>query len=100
MRIVLENWSDHGRRLAITPELWDRMFEPGPQTEKGRWWRYRLPGHGVVAWPRYITALQEAGYGGVLSIEHEDVVWGWGTDTERAKRGLILAKRFLVPYVV
>lgn len=36
------------------------------------WWRYVIPGFGVINWGEYIAALRAAGYDGVLSIEHED----------------------------
>ena len=31
-----------------------------------------VPGFGEISWGRYILALKETGYEGVLSIEHED----------------------------
>lgn len=36
------------------------------------WWRYVLPGFGVIKWGEYISYLKHNGYDGVLSIEHED----------------------------
>jgi sugar phosphate isomerase/epimerase len=36
------------------------------------WWRYAIPGYGAIPWGQYIGHLREAGYKGVLSIEHED----------------------------
>ena len=38
----------------------------------GRGFRFRVPGWGDLDWRELITELQLAGYGGVLSIEHED----------------------------
>jgi sugar phosphate isomerase/epimerase len=61
------------------------------------WWRYRIPGLGEVDWPRVIGALQEAGYDGAVSVEHEDPVWG-GTP-ERVKQGLEIARGTLKPLV-
>ena len=72
----------------------------GAQTERGEWWRYRLPGFGVVDWPKYLDTLYQVGFDGVISVEHEDNVWGAGDDSDRAKRGLILAQRFLAPLLV
>ncbi len=40
--------------------------------EGGGWWRYVIPGFGDINWGTYIGHLREAGYKGVLSIEHED----------------------------
>ncbi|MBW7865236.1 MAG: sugar phosphate isomerase/epimerase [Candidatus Hydrogenedens sp.] len=36
------------------------------------WWRYVIPGSGVIRWGEYISHLRMNGYDGVLSIEHED----------------------------
>lgn len=77
----------------------------GPQLSRpargtSGWFRYRLPGYGVISWPDYIATLVEVGFDGVLSIEHEDNVYGWLEDPERAKRGLLAGLRFLQGYVV
>lgn len=39
--------------------------------ERG-WWRYVIPGFGEIHWGRFLLALREIGYDGVLSVEHED----------------------------
>lgn len=94
----------HAKDTELLPDGMYRYGIYGPQTEKPRgsagWWRYRLPGFGVVDWAKYVDALVQVGFDGVLSIEHEDNVWGWTTDPERAKRGLILAKQVLEPLLV
>lgn len=56
------------------------------------WWRYVLPGRGVINWGRYIGMLKDVGYEGVLSIEHEDRAFG-------REEGFIAAKRFLSVFV-
>ncbi len=43
------------------------------------WWRARTPGWGEVDWPKFITALIEAGYKGNIDIEHEDDVFAEST---------------------
>jgi sugar phosphate isomerase/epimerase len=40
------------------------------------WWRYAIPGYGDIHWGEYIGRLRQAGYRGVLSIEHEDDTFG------------------------
>jgi sugar phosphate isomerase/epimerase len=45
-----------------------------------------------------IDTLYEGGFDGVLSVEHEDPVWG-GTE-EKVKQGLIVAHRTLRPLIV
>jgi sugar phosphate isomerase/epimerase len=62
------------------------------------WWRYRVPGLGDVDWLRVVDALYEGGFDGVLSVEHEDPVWG-GTE-DRIHTGLQVAHRTLRPLIV
>ena len=62
------------------------------------WWRYRLPGLGEVDFRRYVDALYEGGFDGVLSVEHEDPVWG-GTP-ELVEAGLRIARDNLRGMVV
>jgi sugar phosphate isomerase/epimerase len=62
------------------------------------WWRYRIPGLGEVDFPRYVDALYEGGFDGVLSVEHEDPVWG-GTP-EKVEAGLEIAHRNLKPLLL
>jgi sugar phosphate isomerase/epimerase len=62
------------------------------------WWRYRIPGLGQVDWTRYVDTLYQGGYEGVLSVEHEDPVWG-GTP-EKVNVGLEMAYRHLREIVV
>lgn len=62
------------------------------------WWRYRVPGLGEVDWAAVVDVLYEGGFTGVLSVEHEDPVWG-GTES-RIKTGLRVAHRTLAPLIV
>lgn len=39
------------------------------------WWRYRLPGMGVLDWRGIFGALVEVGYDGIVAIENEDPVF-------------------------
>lgn len=57
------------------------------------WWRYRLPGLGDLNWTKFISNLTEVGYTGVISVEHEDPVWGG--DLSRTKQGLIISKQYI-----
>ena len=36
------------------------------------WWRYVVPGLGVLSFERYVALLRDVGFDGVLSIEPED----------------------------
>ena len=61
------------------------------------WWRYRMPGLGQVDFPGYVAALREGGFDGVLSIEHEDPVYGGSP--EKIDEGLRLGHDHLRPLV-
>ena len=54
--------------------------------------------HGDVDWAPLFAALWRAGYDGDVIIEHEDRDFE-GTD-EKVKRGFLLARNVLRPYVV
>lgn len=55
------------------------------------WWRYRLPGRGVVDWVKFIDGVREIGYDGAIAVEHEDPIYSGS----RMNEGLALAHRFL-----
>jgi sugar phosphate isomerase/epimerase len=63
------------------------------------WWRFTLPGYGAVDWGRYIGALREVGFDGILSVEHEDDAWGWRDDVPRTLQGLKMAEQYLRPFL-
>jgi sugar phosphate isomerase/epimerase len=89
--------------VQLFPERRNRYGWPGKAVERDDpwdvgWWRYRVPGLGEVDWPRLVDALYEGGFDGVLSVEHEDPVWG-GTE-DRIRTGLEIAHRTLRPLVV
>jgi sugar phosphate isomerase/epimerase len=58
-----------------------------------QWWRHRLPGLGSIDWNRIIANLDEIGYTGTISIEHEDPVWDGSL--EKVQKGLIKAKKHI-----
>lgn len=59
----------------------------------GGWWRYVIPGLGMVRWGEYIAALRKNGYNGVLSIEHEDGAVG-------REEGFLSGKKYLEQFFV
>ena len=71
--------------------------------DRAEWWRYRLPGLGSIDWPAFFTVLQDVGYSGAMSVEHEDPVYdppgGHGDFTEGTKIGFRMARRYLEQYV-
>ena len=85
------------------PERRNRFGWPGravhrPDPWDVGWWRYRVPGLGEVDWRRVVDTLYEGGYDGVVSVEHEDPVWG-GTE-DRIETGLRVAHATLRPLLV
>jgi len=71
--------------------------------DDAEWWRFRLPGLGSIDWPAFFTVLQDVGYEGAMSIEHEDPLYdppgGEGDFTEGCKTGFRMARRYLQQYV-
>lgn len=89
--------------IQLFPEKRNRYGWPGIAVDREDpwnvgWWRYRVPGLGEVDWRGVVDALYEHGFDGVLSVEHEDPVWG-GTEP-KIKTGLRIAHRTLRPLMV
>ncbi|NKK70289.1 TIM barrel protein [Rhizobium leguminosarum bv. viciae] len=60
------------------------------------WWQYKLPGLGLIDWPRFLRQARRAGFAGTLSIEHEDAAYGWpGKDLAARKDGERLGLDYL-----
>jgi sugar phosphate isomerase/epimerase len=89
--------------VEVFPEKRNRYGFPGRVVGRddpwdSGWWRYRIPGLGQIEWPRVIDALYEGSYQGVISVEHEDPVWGGSA--EKTEAGLELALRALAPLLI
>jgi sugar phosphate isomerase/epimerase len=105
---ALRPYVDHiphaqAKDIQVDPVARNRYGWPGRAVSRDDpwdvgWWRYRVPGLGQVDWVRLVDALYEGGFDGVLSVEHEDPVWG-GTD-EKVEIGLRIAQRTLRPLLV
>ncbi|MGH9407757.1 MAG: sugar phosphate isomerase/epimerase family protein [Terriglobia bacterium] len=69
------------------------------------WWRYRIPGQGLIDWPKFITVLLQVNFSGGIAVEHEDRFWDEPPSNNSAefpqarKDGFILAQRFLSMYL-
>ncbi len=90
--------------LKDTEVRWPVLRHGGIQPVDGaRWWRYRLPGLGSIDWAAFFTVLQDKGYTGAMSVEHEDDLYappgGQGDFTEDTKTGFRMAHRYLRQYV-
>ena len=75
----------------------DGLYERGIMSAGMGWQIPRMPGLGEVAWPVVFSGHYRAGYDGRAIIEHEDRNVE-GTD-ELVKRGFLLARDLLRPYV-
>ncbi len=89
--------------IQLDPAARNRFGWPGRAVERDDpwdvgWWRYRVPGRGQVDWRSLIDAMYEGGFTGVLSVEHEDPVWG-GTE-DKVEVGLRIAHDTLRPLMV
>jgi sugar phosphate isomerase/epimerase len=91
--------------LKDTEILWPVLRAGGITPVNGAsWWRYRIPGLGSIKWSEFFSILQDAGYQGAMSVEHEDPLYGGdnnkGPDfSEDYKVGFVMAKRYLSQYV-
>jgi sugar phosphate isomerase/epimerase len=91
--------------LKDTRIHWDIVRRGGIEPVDGAsWWQFRIPGMGIVDWPAFFAVLQQAGYEGAMSIEHEDALYGAddnpGPDfSEPYKVGFRMARRYLRQYV-
>ena len=69
------------------------------------WWRYRIPGQGLINWPAFFTCLLQVGYSGGMAVEHEDQFWDQPNTPQvpelcqARKDGFIEAIRFLQLYM-
>ena len=75
----------------------DGLYENGTMSTGMGWQIPRLCGLGDVDWSEFFSGLYRAGYDGPVIIEHEDRDFE-GTD-EKVKRGFLLARDVLAPYV-
>jgi sugar phosphate isomerase/epimerase len=75
----------------------DGLYEHGVLSAGMNWQVPRLPGLGEVRWDRFCAALYAVGYDRWISIEHEDR--SFEGDVEAVKRGFLIARDVLRPYV-
>jgi sugar phosphate isomerase/epimerase len=73
------------------------LYEHGVLSAGMNWQVPRLPGLGEVRWDRFCAALYAVGYDRWISIEHEDR--NFEGDVEAVKRGFLIARDVLRPYV-
>jgi gluconate 2-dehydrogenase gamma chain len=89
--------------IEVFPDQRTRYGWPGRAVDRPDpwdvgWWRYRLPGLGQVDWTRVVDPLYQGGFDGVLSVEHEDPLWGGNEN--KIEIGLRVARQTLRPLLV
>jgi sugar phosphate isomerase/epimerase len=84
----------HAKDLMIDR---DGLYENGILSAGIGWQVPRMPGLGDVNWADIFAGLYHVGYDGPVIIEHEDRTFE-GTD-EKVKRGFLLARDILGPFV-
>ena len=96
-------WDFNKRFLAVhakDTEIVEPVLQEVGIHGKG-WWRYRIPGQGLIDWPKFINILLQANYNGGIAVEHEDPFWDEPPSNDSPefpqarKDGFILASRFL-----
>jgi len=90
--------------LKDTEILWPVVRKGGIQpVDNAKWWRFRLPGSGVIDWKDFFTALADAGYPGGMNIENEDQFYYPNYDgadfTEAFKEGFRVAHAYVRQFV-
>ena len=75
----------------------DGLYEHGTLSSGIGWQIPRLPGLGDTDWGRCFSALHRVGYDGPIIIEHEDR--DFEQTDELVKRGFLIARDVLAPYV-
>jgi len=92
----------HGKDTELDSE---RLYEHGnlgPTFHNARgfgedWWRYTIPGDGIVDWGKVVQRLEDAGFNGIVSVELEDYRY-WGS-WEKQADGLLRSREHLSRYV-
>jgi sugar phosphate isomerase/epimerase len=84
----------HAKDLMIDR---DGLYENGILSLGMGWQVPRMPGLGEVNWAQFFAGLCRAGYDGPVIIEHEDRNFE-GSD-DRVKRGFLLARDVLAPFI-
>ncbi len=94
----LQVWRDYAERIYHVHAKdividWARLKRAG--VHGADWWRFVIPGLGVIDWPALLEEIKASGYAGDLVVEHEDQTY-YGN---RWNEGLTLGLKTLRPFV-
>lgn len=92
----------HGKDTDFDAERTYEHGTLGPTFRKAptfgeSWWRYTIPGDGLVDWSRVVGRLEDLGFEGVISVELED--YRYHNTWEREADGLRRSQRHLAQWV-
>jgi sugar phosphate isomerase/epimerase len=92
----------HGKDTEINQEALYLHGNLGPTFQRPRafgedWWRYCIPGDGLVDWAKVVARLAEAGFDGIISVELEDARYHQTWDLE--SEGLVRSRNHLARFV-
>ena len=92
----------HGKDTDFDQEALYLHGNLGPTFHASRgfgedWWRYTIPGDGVVDWLKVVQRLEDEGFDGIVSVELEDYRY-WKT-WEAEADGLKRSRDYLAQYV-
>ena len=95
----IREFGPHMRHVHAKDLMIDRdgLYEHGIMSAGIGWQIPRMPGLGEVDWSAFFSGLYRVGYDGPVIIEHEDRRFE-GSD-EKVKRGFLLARDVLQPFV-
>ncbi len=92
----------HGKDTELDAEALYLHGNLGPTFSRARafgedWWRYTIPGDGLVDWSKVVARLHEAGFNGIVSVELEDARYHqtWELESEGLKRSRDYLARFV-----
>jgi sugar phosphate isomerase/epimerase len=99
MERFIKEFGPHIRHAHAKDLMIDRdgLYDRGIMSMGIGWQIPRMPGLGEVNWGQFFSALYRAGYDGPVIIEHEDRTFE-GSE-EAVKRGFLLAREVLRPYI-
>jgi len=92
----------HGKDTAFDLDALYLHGNLGPSLKKAKgfgeeWWRYCIPGDGVVDWAKVVARLEDFGFNGIISVELED--YRYWKDWPAQLDGLRRARAHLAKWV-
>ena len=92
----------HGKDTVFDEEALYLHGNLGPVFHSPRgfgedWWRYCIPGDGLVDWLKVVQRLEDEGFDGIISVELED--YRYSKDWDAQADGLLRSRVHLAQYV-